>query len=172
MNSVFLYPGATFSNATFTGNTTFTGQGLFANGSAALPGIAWASEPSIGFFKEFAGYTSVKGKLTGPGGVALVANAFTSDTLIQATTTLGFVTKSLFTSPIDGQANLTNNQMTIGVGFDILTDAIFKIRTRAQTGYASIDCLGLLASGVAGANKTQTPVTSITVVNGIVTAVS
>ncbi len=65
-----------------------------------------------------------------------------------------------------------NGAQTAGVGLDVATDTILKIRTTAQTGYATIDCLGYKASGVAGANFGPSAVASLTVVNGIVTAAS
>jgi hypothetical protein len=75
-------------------------------------------------------------------------------------------------APADGKFNITNNAITQGFGFDTVTDAVCKVRTRAQTGYATVDALGYSVSGVAGASKAAGPVTSITVVNGIVTAIS
>lgn len=76
------------------------------------------------------------------------------------------------TIPADGQFDLLNDASTAGIGFDVTTDAVLKVRTRAQTGYATMDCLGLKASGAAGASYGPGIVTSITVVNGIVTACS
>ena len=82
-------------------------------------------------------------------------------------------TRAVFTSPADSQINFTNNLTTIGAGIDVGTDAIMKIRTRAQTGYATIDALGYKVSGVAGvAAFGPSAVASITVVNGLITAIS
>lgn len=85
---------------------------------------------------------------------------------------MGWVGRAYLNSPADAQVNLVNNAATTGVGVDVGTDAILKIRTRAQTGYATVDCLGLKASGVAGASFGPSAVASITVVNGIITAIS
>jgi hypothetical protein len=52
-------------------------------------------------------------------------------------------------SPADGQVNVKNNGNTSGVGLDVATDAVLKVRTRAQTGYATVDALGYRVSGVA-----------------------
>lgn len=71
-----------------------------------------------------------------------------------------------------GLGTLLNGDQSAGIGFDLTTDALLKIRTRAQTGYATVDCLGLKASGVAGASFGPSAVASITVVNGIITAIS
>lgn len=51
-------------------------------------------------------------------------------------------------------------------------DAVMRVRTRDQASYASVDALGYSVSGAAGASKGAGAVTSITVVNGIVTAIS
>ncbi len=72
----------------------------------------------------------------------------------------------------DGQLTFSNGSGLTGAGFDVTTDSVLKIRTRAQTGYATVDALGYSVSGVAGASKAAGPVTSITIVNGIVTACS
>jgi hypothetical protein len=76
-------------------------------------------------------------------------------------------------SPLNGQFNLMNNAQTVGVGFDVLTDAVLKVRTRAQTGYAQVDALGYSTGGVAGVTTFgPAAVTSITVKGGIITAIS
>lgn len=79
--------------------------------------------------------------------------------------------RSQVRSPANGQANFTNAAESAGVGFDFAADAELKLRTRAQSAYATLDVLGLKASGAAGASFNGA-VTNITVVNGIVTAVS
>ena len=58
---------------------------------------------------------------------------------------------SHLTGPANAQMNLTNNSETVGVGFDAATDALLKVRTRAQTGYATVDALGYRLNGGAGA---------------------
>lgn len=78
--------------------------------------------------------------------------------------------RSSYTSPADGQINWTNNAASAGVGFDFATDAILKIRTRAQSAYATIDALAYRASGVAGVDFGPGLPTSLTIVKGIVTA--
>lgn len=49
--------------------------------------------------------------------------------------------RATLNSPANSQLNLTNNLSTIGIGFDVGTDALLKVRTRAQTGDASISAL-------------------------------
>lgn len=50
--------------------------------------------------------------------------------------------------PADGQFNFQTNA-NLGFGFDGATDGIAKVRTRAQTGYSTIDALAYQASGTA-----------------------
>jgi hypothetical protein len=61
---------------------------------------------------------------------------------------------------------------TAGIGFDVTTDSTLKVRTRAQTGYATVDALGYSVSGTPGASRGAGAVVSLTVVNGIVTAIT
>lgn len=75
-------------------------------------------------------------------------------------------------APADGQLNLRNSGNSAGVGLDVATDAVLKVRTRAQSAYATLDCLGLKASGAAGVSFGPAHPASITIVNGIVTACS
>jgi hypothetical protein len=75
-------------------------------------------------------------------------------------------------SPADGQVNLAS-YTGVGFGFDGLTDGTMKVRTRAQTGYATVDALGYSASGTPGFNGTVTTASlvgkTITITNGIIT---
>lgn len=80
--------------------------------------------------------------------------------------------RSEIRSPADAQLNILNNANTVGVGLDASTNAVLKVRTTAQNAYATVDCLGLKASGSAGASGTGTVISAITVVNGIITAIS
>jgi hypothetical protein len=83
---------------------------------------------------------------------------------------LSFTGLGYLQSSADAKWTWLNNAASAGVGFDFATDAVLKIRTRAQSAYATVDALGYSVGGVAGASKGAGPVTSITVVNGIVTA--
>ena len=77
------------------------------------------------------------------------------------------------TSPVSGQINFLTTSGTVGVGFDFATDGVFKVRTRAQSAYATVDALGYSASGVAGVTTFgPAAVVSITVKGGIITAIS
>lgn len=170
-NSIFIGPfGASFNGS----SVTFSTPVLFPDGTSALPAMAFVSEPSLGFFRNGAAQITAQGNLI----VSALMNAqnITSNTNISTSTAGGFswngATKSFITSPADGQMNFNNAGITAGIGIDVLTDAVMKVRTRAQTGYATVDCLGLKASGVAGANFGPAAATSLTIVNGIVTAAS
>ncbi len=61
-----------------------------------------------------------------------------------------YASRNRFSAPADGQANLNNFAVTSGVGLDFNTDSTLKIRTRAQTGYATVDALAYQTSGVPG----------------------
>ena len=54
---ILLVPNSpTFNgNVTVGGNLTVTGTGLFADGTAASPSISFASEPTMGFYRNTAG---------------------------------------------------------------------------------------------------------------------
>lgn len=80
--------------------------------------------------------------------------------------------RSILGAPANGQMTLTNNATTAGVGLDFSTDNLLLLRNRALSAYATLDVLGLKASGVAGASFGPSAVASLTIVNGIVTAAS
>ena len=60
---------------------------------------------------------------------------------------LAWSSRSKLNSPADGQVNILVAAETAGVGLDFATDAVLKVRTRAQTGYATVDALAYNASG-------------------------
>lgn len=57
--------------------------------------------------------------------------------------------KTTASAPADGQLNILNQAETAGVGFDVATDAVWKLRVRAQNAYATADALAYRASGTA-----------------------
>jgi len=61
---------------------------------------------------------------------------------------LTWTSRNRIYAPADGQINLTDFATTHGFGFDVATDGVAKIRTRAQTGYATVDALQLNLNGV------------------------
>lgn len=81
-------------------------------------------------------------------------------------------TRVSMAAPATSQINWTESTGGTGVGFDFATDAVLKLRVRAQNAYATLDVLGLKASGAAGASFGPGVPTSLTFVNGICTAAS
>lgn len=117
---------------------------------------------------------SSTGVLVFLGGLTAGGNSVITGNLnVSAGATLYFLGRSQMTSPADGQWNLNDNAGTHGFGFDMTTDAIMKVRTRAQTGYATVDALAYQVSGVAGIDTTITTASlvgkTITVSKGIIT---
>jgi hypothetical protein len=154
-------------NGTY-GDTIASTKGL-ADGTGVAPSIAFASEPTLGIYRSQAGVINVTG------GALVCASSITSGGNMFPALTSSVIwgaTRNRLNAPADGQMNLTNLAQTAGFGFDCLTDAVLKVRTRAQTGYATVDALGYRASGAAGVSFGPAAVASITVVNGIVTAIS
>ncbi len=99
------------------------------------------------------------------GGIANIA-------LSSSNGSVAFGSRSIISSPADGQFNITNAAASAGIGLDVATDATVKVRTRAQSAYGTVDMLGAAASGAAGGSKGAGAVTSLTAVNGLITAVS
>ena len=126
-----------------------------------LKGHAWNSTGSAdeteSFFIENLPATTA-GTITGTMKVGFINNAgtvtypsyLTSDGFlyVQNTGLIGFQNRSRFTSPTNGQINLAEAAGSPGVGLDVTTDATLKIRTRAQTGDASLTALDATLTGV------------------------
>lgn len=109
----------------------------------------------------------INGDVTTPGQLLSSSNIQAG-----AASAIYWTSQTVLRSPANAQINFLNQAETAGVGFDIATDAILKLRVRAQNAYATLDVLGLKASGAAGASFGPGLPTSLTVVNGIVTAAS
>ncbi len=111
-------------------------------------------------------------------GITAGTATFTGTVLVNASLTMGASNiifwngRSVLDSSADGRFGMTNNAQTSGVTFNLNTNAVLKVRNIADGAYATVDCLGLKASGAAGASFGPSAVASITVVNGIVTAIS
>ena len=106
------------------------------------------------------------------GSVGFVTANLTGNVNVANGSHVSFGSRGDLTSPGDGQLNLTTSATTAGFGLDGATDTVMKVRTRAQTGYATVDALGYRVSGAAGASGTGTVISAITVVNGIITAIT
>jgi hypothetical protein len=168
--------GVTFDGS----NTTVTGALLLADGTPAAPSLAYASQPGLGWMKAASGVMDFMSpsysvsipmfRLAGSVGPTIASNI--ALLFVSSGGAAGTPTFSM-RSPGAGQLNyFTTTAETTGVGIDVATDATLKIRTRAQTGYATTDTLGLKSSASAGASFGPSAVASLTTVNGIVTAAS
>lgn len=103
-------------------------------------------------------------------------NAFGSIQALQyraeATGQFFFNSRSIISSPLDAQMNLTNNAATSGVGLQLQTDGTLIVANRAQNAYGFVDAK-YKAEGTAGvASFGPSAVASITVKDGIITAIS
>jgi hypothetical protein len=134
-----------------------------APASAATPTGAW----QLGYSRNGAAAT-YPAIITSAGNMTLLGSVTMPAASSLSWSGVGFLTGGGAT----GLFMLRNVTATTGVGFDVATDAVFKVRTRALSAYATVDALGYSVGGVAGASKAAGAVTSITVVNGIVTAIS
>jgi hypothetical protein len=127
---------------------------------------------------NFGGTTSAFPALRRQGNVIEVILADASAYAAIATNTIGLKTTAgaatgFVLANSDGVFLIENSTATSGAVLDVITaDAQVRVRNRANSAYGTVDCLGLKASGAAGANFGPAAVASLTVVNGIVTAVS
>ena len=131
-------------------------------------GTAWDTSASetVDFFAEVLPATGATPTGTWRLGYSLNGGAVTypltvtSDGMLNALNHI-FTTGNVYTGPSNGNGfifgsgawakflnagadalvNLTNNAGTAGFGLDVSTDAVMQIRTRAQTGYATVDAL-------------------------------
>lgn len=171
-------------------NAGVTSPIFWPDGTAALPGAAFVSEPSSGLYRVSAGDISLQvlgvsrieastaaSTLRAPDGGAYfnVQNGIAQVNSAALHMANASTAKWIFSavSATDGQLVMTAGNTSLGVGLDVTTDAVLKIRTRAQSAYATVDALGYKVGGVAGvAAFGPSVVTSITVVNGLITAIS
>ena len=152
--------------------TVVTATTAFVLGAATTSGIRLDLETGVLAVRE--GDDSAYGPITASYGTLgnIVVGTSNDNLTMPGTGIIIFGgTRSRLSSPANGQINLTNQLATAGVGLDMATDATLKIRTTAQTGYATVDALAYQVSGVAGVSFSGA-ITNLTVVNGIVTAAS
>lgn len=57
--------------------------------------------------------------------------------------------RTALASNTDGTENITNNGGTSGIGLDVNTDGVLKVRVKAQNAYGTVDALAYQASGTA-----------------------
>lgn len=74
-----------------------------------------------------------------------------------------FVDRFKITAPADGQLILTNAGVSVGIGLDVTKDTFLAVRTRAQTGYGSVDALAYRTTAYSsGARATSSDLMSVT----------
>ncbi len=105
-----------------------------------------------------AGAQTMAGALVAGGNVTGLNIISTNSLTVGGASYIGFLNRSTMRSPADGQYNFNNNAENAGVGLDFATDATLKIRTRAQSANAALECLSVLAgsSGFGGAAVSAT----------------
>jgi hypothetical protein len=137
--------------------------------TAATPTGTW----KIGYILE--GVAATYPMTLTSGGALTTASGISSGNHVGAAGSgfLYFAGQTYMTSPADGQMIIRNAGNTAGVGLDVTTDATLKIRTRAQTGYATVDALAYQVSAEAGIDATVTTADlvgkTITFKKGIIT---
>ncbi len=86
---------------------------------------------------------------------------------------IGWRTRGGMRGQADGKINFLIEAETAGAGIDVTTDATLKVRTRAQTGYATVDALAYQVSATPGIDASITTAAlvgkTITVSKGIIT---
>ena len=98
--------------------------------------------------------------LTSAGVLTTLSGVAAGGSLRTNTNTVDFGATGFLYVPADGKGQILSNAQNAGVGWDVLTDAILKIRTRAQTGYATVDALAYRLSGVPTFTSTAPTITS------------
>lgn len=173
-SSIFLWPGFFSSNGS---GIVFAQSGLFPDGTTALPGIAFALEPSSGLQRSGAGDISLQvlgvsrleasgtnTAVKAPDGGAYFQVSTGAVQVNSASLSLANAgtPKFIFSAATanDAQAVVTNGAGAVGVGLDVSSDAVLKIRTRAQSAYASLDALALRIGGVLAISGTAPTITS------------
>lgn len=154
----------------------FSLPGAFPDGLVGAPSITFANELTSGLYRQGAG--NLRFTIAGADVINIsngLLSVLTSGGQIQVPSNASFSwagTGFLTAGGSTGTFLWRNVALTAGIGLDVNTDAVLKVRATSLAAYATVDCLGLKASGVAGATFGPSVLTSITIVNGIVTAAS
>lgn len=109
---------------------------VLANGTTASDLIQGWNNVTKNFSVTGAGVLNAAGTIVSGNNMQCGASAF-----------MTWNGRAAMASPADGQINFDKQSTTIGVGIDVTTDAVLKVRTRAQTGDASITALNASTSG-------------------------
>src|SRR6267143_2998137 len=114
-------------------STIFSGivENITNTASSALSSLLDLQKAGVSQFKGTRdGSVVILGNFTFPGSGALIATG-----------------RMAGLAPGVSQWNFSDTATTIGVGVDFATDNVLKVRTRAQTGYATVDALAYNAGG-------------------------
>lgn len=124
-----LYAG-TWSFASFTAS-------LFRadDGTGPAPSIAFTTEPTLGLYRAGSAALGLSGALIASGPIT----AGTDLTVGAGASMLRLGGRVRMRTPADGQLTVVNNAETAGVGLDVATDSVFKVRNRALTAGAAVD---------------------------------
>lgn len=142
--------GKSLNGAAVTYPMTLTSDAILATGGVGVAGtlrIYGSQGTGTGAFTTIAsslGNTT----LTGGNGSGATGNIFTVNSVLSLGANQDFLWtgRTTHSSSADGLENITNATKSAGIGFDVATDALLKIRTRAQTGDAGLTALTLAPS--------------------------
>jgi hypothetical protein len=148
------------------------GQTLHGDGTVALPGISFTAEPSSGWFRNAAG--DLRLSILGADELQVTAGALTipsNNINMAATASLGFTaTGFLSGTGTPGQFLLRNDAITTGVGLDVATDAVLKLRDRTLgAGTGNLD-IGAKITGYNGITTAGFGVPAIVASGNVVAA--
>lgn len=113
-------------------------------GSAATVVGTW----QLGFINPVSAAITYPFSVTGTGTANILTQLNGGTLQAGAGSYLQWNNRSRTISPANGQINWFNSALSAGVGFDHATDAVLKVRTTAQTAYATVDALAYQVSGV------------------------
>lgn len=120
--------------------TSMNGPQLFSDGTSGAPSIAFASEPTLGFWRSGAAQITAQATTLITSGNISVGNA------VNSTSGLNITGKWKNTSPTDGIGVWTNNAATIG--FELKADALPTISSGCGTSPSVFAGSTPLAGGV------------------------
>jgi|SRR6266850_399583 len=141
------------------------GSVLASGGVGLIP--AWSTQPVLNAGALVPNNVYYLGRDSGGTARNLLGVNATNDLIIGGSLSLNTISMTTGNNLIDWAGSGAN-----GVAWDLTVAGVARLRNLAHNAFTTLDCLGLRASGVAGFNGTVTPITSITVTNGIVTAVT
>ncbi len=145
---------AFLESPSFTGTVTSAGAINGPVGAAGTPTYSFTTEAGLGWYRAGAGNLAFA-----VGGSAPISLVSAGIALNNTAGGITFASAARIAGPaaaVTGQINFVNAAATVGIGIDVATDAILKIRTRAQSADASLTALDLTASGVLGVTGVTT----------------